>query len=222
MSPVVGALLVDSVVPIIAATVPHAVKTVGAEDVGELVQDTVVMAAQILDSCEARGKAIIPNSIAFYAISLAKTGRRSYGATRTDAMCPAAQLDGNATIASMDEEIPDEQGEGLTFHDMLAAPVEDPAQQAGRAVDWSALMDDLSDRDLAVLRATVNGDHLDRLAAQLGVSAPRVTQIKRAVGQQIRTRWGETALGDVTRSPLWAGTINAGRERAACRLARAW
>ncbi len=224
MSPATGALLVDRIRPIIQATVPHAVKQVGAEDVGELVQDTVVMAAQILDSCESRGKAIIPNSVAYYAIKLAQTGRRSYGATRTDALCPAAQLDGRSTVASMDEDIPDEQGDGLTFHDMLAAPVEDPAQQAGREVDWAGLMNGLSDHQLAIIRATVNGDQMDMLARQFGVSAPRVTQLKRALGQEIKERWGVTALEDATRSPMWIGTIQAGREQSLCQheRAKAW
>ncbi len=224
MSPVAGALLIDKIWPIIAATVPHAVKPVGAEDHGELIQDTVTMAAQILQSCESRSRPIIPKSVAFYAIQLAKTGRRSYGSTRTDALCPAAQIDGNSTVASLDEVVPDHGEDGDTLHDMLAGPAEDPAQAAGRKLDWAGLMAGMGKRDLAVLEATVNGNQMDRLAAQLGISAPRVTQIKREIGRRIKDRWGADALPNVTRMPLWAGTIKAGREQSLCQheRAKAW
>ncbi len=224
MSPAAGLVLVDQIMPIITATVPHTVKPVGAEDHGEIIQDTLTMAAQMVESCEARGKAVIPNSVAYYAVQLAKTGRRSYGATRTDALCPAAQIDGNSTVASLDEAIPDQGEEGETLHDMLAGPVEDPAQAAGRKLDWNEIMADLSDRDMAILEATVNGDQLNRLAVRMGVSAPRLTQIKREIGRRIKGRWGDDALSDVTRMPLWACTINAGREQSLCQhlRAKAW
>ena len=221
MSPAAGLMLVEKIVPIIEATVPHAVKTVGAEDFGELVQDTVTMAAQMVESCETRGHPIYPNSVAYYAIQHAKTGRRSYGATRTDALCPAAQLDGKSTVASMDEVVSDESEDGLTLHDLLAAPSEDPAQQAGRQIDWAELMVNFTDRELAILKATINGEQLDLLAQQFGVCAARVTLLKREIGRQIRLRWGDSALEDATRAPAWAGSITAVRERAACRHARA-
>ncbi len=221
MSPTAGTLLVDKIWPIIEATVPHTVKPVGAEDHGEIIQDTLTMAAQMLESCEVRARPVIPNSIAYYAISLAKTGRRSYGATRMDALCPAAQIDGNSTVASLDEAVPGQGEDGDTLHDMLAGPAEDPAQQAGRKLDWAGIMATMGDRDMAVLEATLNGDQLNRLAVRMGVSAPRVTQIKREIGQQIKSRWGDDALSDATRAPAWTWAITAGREHEACRHARA-
>jgi hypothetical protein len=221
MSPAAGLLLVDEVVPIIQATVPRSVKRVGAEDFGELVQDTIVMAAQMIESCEARGKPIYPGSVAFYAIQHAKTGRRSYGATRTDALCAAVQLDENVTIASMDEPVAGEHEDEMTLHDMLAGPVEDVAQQAARELDWAALMENLSERDLAILRTTINGERLHVLAQQFGVSQPRLTQLKREIGRQIQLRWGPTVLEDIARHPAWCAAIHAKHERQACRYERA-
>ena len=222
MSPAAGLLLVNEIMPIIQAAVWRSVRCVGAEDSAELVQDTVVTAAQMVESCETRGKPIYPGSVAYYAIQHAKSGRRSTGATRTDAMCPAAQLDDNVTLASMDEMIVGDEGDGeLSLHEMLAGPTEDPAQQAARELDWSELMDHMGKRDLALLRTTINGDRLDVLARQFGVSAPRITQMKREIGEQIRLRWGATVLEDVTRAPVWAGSIHASHERQACRNARA-
>ncbi len=47
-----GMLLVDKIMPIIAATVPRVAKPVGAEDARELVQDTLASAAQMVESAE--------------------------------------------------------------------------------------------------------------------------------------------------------------------------
>ena len=222
MSPYCGEILVGSVGPIIAATVHRAIKPVGSETFEELVQDGMAIAAGMLDSAERRGQPLLAKSTAYYALQQLKTGRRSTGATRTDAMCPAAQLDDNVTVASMDEVVPGDEGDGeLSLHELLAAPAEDPAHQAARELDWSELMGDMSERDIALLRTTINGDSLGLLAQQFGVSAPRITQIKREIGEQIRLRWGKTALADVARAPAWAGSINAAHERQACRHARA-
>jgi DNA-directed RNA polymerase sigma subunit (sigma70/sigma32) len=91
----------------------------------------------------------------------------------------------------MDEAVETEDGDALSLHELLAAPAEDPAQQAARELDWSELMEDMDERDLALLRTTINGESLDLLARQFGVSAPRITQIKREIGEQIRLRWGD-------------------------------
>ena len=106
MSPATARMLIEQVLPRIKSAVPNSVKRVGCEDVDELIQDTAAQAAYALESCENRGVPIYPASVAYYAVQRAKSGRRSYGATRTEAMCPACQLDGNSTLASMDEHLP--------------------------------------------------------------------------------------------------------------------
>jgi hypothetical protein len=181
----------------------------------------MAIAAGMLDSAERRGQPLLAKSTAYYALQQLKHGRRSTGATRTDAMCPAAQLDERVTVASMDDAVETEHGDELTLHDLLASPAEDVAQCAARELDWDELMEDLSVRDIALLRTTVNGERLDLLARQFGVSAPRLTQLKREIGQQIRLRWGSAVLEDVARKPAWAGSVNASHERQACRHQRA-
>ena len=222
MSPATAKMLTDEILPRIQSAVPRCVKTVGSEDCDELVQDATATAAQMLESCEVNGKPIYPASVAYYAIQRGKSGRRSYGATRTDVLCASAQLDGNVTLSSMDEDIPtDDEGDGLTLHDVLGNNEEDPAQQAARQIDWGELMADLDDRKLAILRATADGGKLDELAKQFGVSAPRVTQLKHELGRQVKARWGEDALADAMCAPTWHACINAKREQALCRHERA-
>ena len=131
------------------------------------------------------------------------------------------QLDENVILSSMDEDVPGEQGDDLTMHDLLAAPAEDPSQQAAREIDWAELLEDFNARDIAVLQATVNGDRMDRLAAQFGVSSARLSQLKRELGEQVKLRWGDEALADAVRTPGWNGSIHAVREKHACQHERA-
>jgi hypothetical protein len=221
MSPYAGQILVSQILPIISATVPRVVRTVGSEDARELVQDTVAAAAKSVDSCERRGKPIIPNSIAYYAIQRAKHGRRAYSATRTDAMCPAAQIDHAVSIDSLDETVLDSVNDEMTLHDLLASRDEDPSQIAARELDWKELLEDFNERDIAVLQCTVNGGRMDELAALSGVSPARLSQLKRQLGRQVKLRWGEQALENALRVPAWNGSLNAVREKHACKYEKA-
>lgn len=222
MTAYAGALLVREIMPIITATVPRAVKPVGSETFDELVQDVTATAAKMVDSCESRGKKIIPNSIAYYAVQQSKNGRRSYSASRMDALCPSAQLDQTVALDYMDDDGTDlDSGEGLSLHDVLASPDEDPAQRAAREIDWSELLEDFNERDVAVLQCTVNGDRLDALAVQFGVSSARLSQLKRELGKQVKLRWGPDALENAVRIPAWHGNVNAAREHQACQHERA-
>ena len=222
MSPSAGFVPINQIVPIIEATVPRVVQMIGSENHQELVQDTIASAAKMVESCEVRGKKIIPNSIAYYAIQQSKHGRRSYAATRADALCPAAQLDTTVTLEYLDDDGVDvEDPEGSTLHDVLASREEDPSQKAAREIDWAELLEDFNERDIAVLQCTVNGGRLDKLAAQFGVSSARLCQLKRELGKQVKLRWGEDALENAMRIPAWNGSVNATRERSACQHERA-
>jgi len=221
MSPYACRLLVDEIMPILAGTVPMAVKPVGSENREELVQDTLVSAAMMLDRAERAGKPLYPKSMAYYAIQRAKTGRRSYGASRTDVLAPATQLDNHAQLDYLDAPVATgEHGleDGCELHDVLAGKYEDPAQQAARELDWAELLLDLNERDIALLRCTAQGGKLTALARKYGVSSARLSQLKRELGTQVKMRWGEEALADALREPAWrCGTIRAQHERDACR-----
>jgi len=216
MSPSAGLLLVNQIMPLIQAAVPRTVRRVDAEDVGELIQDTVAQAAQMLDACEAKGSPIYPGSLAFYAVQHAKTGRRSYKSSRLDALHPGARLDGKISLHSMDEPLTGNTEDALSLHDLLSFPSEDPAQQAGREIDWGSLLEDLSERETAILHNTVSGDSLSSRAKQFNVSSAMISKLKREVGRKVKARWGDDILKEIICQPLWAATTNAHREQAAC------
>ncbi len=223
MSPAAGLLLIDKVLPILTATVPRAVKPTGSEDAQELLQDTLATAAAMLDSSERAGKPLIPASIAYYAIQTAKIGRRSTYAGVTDALSPAAQIQRGVVLNSMDESAPiaDENNEGLNLHEMLAGPGEDPAQQAGRALDWQDLTRSLGPRDTDILMAVAGQGSRRNVAMKYGVSTQRISQNIREIGDKVRATWGVNSVADVLADPLWLGSLRTRREADVCQAERA-
>src|SRR5450759_5372872 len=155
MSPYAGSLLLQ-IMPLIKATVMRTIKPVGCEDHEEIVQDATAMAADMLDSSERNGKALIPKSVAFYAVQAAKSGRRSTYGERSDAFSSAAHKDGRAVLVSMDEplEIGDDK---TTLGDMLADKHDDPATLGARNMDWDELMGKLDDRSVDIINGMAQG-----------------------------------------------------------------
>jgi DNA-binding CsgD family transcriptional regulator len=223
MSPVAGALLVNKIMPIIMAMVPQVVKPVEPDDTEELVQDTVAQAARMLHSAEEQGKTVHPSGIAYFAIQRAKSGRRSTGGGRVDALCPAARLDGHVAISYLDAELPcgHEDDGSMSLHDVLAAPQEDPAQEAARSLDWGALMGTLDSRERSLVRALVKGDKQQALARRFGVNPATITQLKRKLARRVREQWGEDVFTDIACKPRWHASLAVNTERDAARHNRA-
>ena len=218
-----GVVLVSQVMPILAGAIARgAVQPVGAEDIPELTSEGCALAAAALESLESRDKQVAANSVAFYALQRLKSGRRSCGGGATDVMSAGAALCGRARLASMDEPAGrDDAGEGgMTLHELLAAQEEGPDEIAARDLDWAELAAGLGPKQLGVVRGVARGESGMTMAAALGVSSPRITQIKGEVAGQIRSRWGEGCIAASCRPPAWRRDINAGRERRAARYAR--
>ena len=211
MSPQAGMLLLDVIQPMLIAVVPQVVKTTGAEDASELVQDGMCMAAQAIEMLENRGKDLMPRSVAFYTIQRLKSGRRSQYAGRMDVMCPGAMLDEKVELADMDATARVESGEELTFGDMLASDDEDAATLAARDIDWAMIEPFLTTRELKVLHALTEGRGTNEIAAANAVSAPAVTQAKRRIGRKISARWGDSVVREVGRVPAWRAGLRAAR-----------
>jgi hypothetical protein len=76
-----GEMLCTEVVPRIRSIVPAAVIPIGAEDADELIQDTIAHAAAMLRSAEGAGKTVTGSTVAYFAIKLTRTGRRSTGSS---------------------------------------------------------------------------------------------------------------------------------------------
>jgi hypothetical protein len=132
-----GEVLCTEVVPRIRSAIPTAVIPVGTEDPDELIQDTIATAAVLLHSAETAGKKVTPGNVAYYAVKLTRSVRRSTGSSATDVMHPGTQLSGRTCLTSLDEPVGfDEAGDPITLADIFANDQEDPGTLAGRNVVW--------------------------------------------------------------------------------------
>lgn len=205
MSPAVQHLFLSRIAPILVAAVPRVVVPVGAEDADELVQDALVTACKAVRQLEQTGKRIIPRSVAYYTLQRLKSGRRSTGAGRTDVMSPGCQLDGNASLASLEDpvHVSDEHNEDFSLGDLLAGRKDDPSQVAVRNTDWKEFMALLDAPQRYIVRATAEGESCMSQAAQLRVSPSAITQRKDTIAKRARALWGDGVLADVQVLPLW-------------------
>ena len=222
MSPQAGEILVQQIAPRIRAAVPGCARPVGAEDHEELVQDCIALAAQMLHRVEEIGKVVTPGNIAYYAILHTKSGRRSYGAGRTDAMSPGAQLDATSSVLSLEEEVgyDPETDEAILLGDLLAGNHEDPSMAAARNADWESFIDTHDDRYGVVLKGIAEGRTARETAAANGPGFTRIYQLQNRLAEDVREYMGAEAIADCLCRPPWVATVVAEREKVACRAER--
>jgi hypothetical protein len=212
--------LVNQILPRIRGTVPRSVRPVGAEDAEELVQDTVAMAAKLLDRNEATGKPMFPSSIAYYSIQHAKSGRRFVtGAGSSDVMSPRTQLEGHSAVSSFDDPIAFDEftGEPLTLTEMISGDREDPSTVAARSIDWEAFLATQSPRGCKVVQLLAEGCNALQTARTMKLAPWQVYAERDKVAKALRAHMGERILDDIHVPPLWHGNLNCSKERLACR-----
>jgi hypothetical protein len=215
-------MLIQEVAPRLRHIIPNAVKPVGAEDAEELVQDALVVAAQMLHNLEARGKEVTPGNVCYYVTLHMRSGRRSYGSGRTDAMSPGGQLDGKSCVLSFEEPagIDPETGEEIPLGELLSGHGDDPAMSASRNVDWEAFLDTHDPKYTGIVCELASGGNALEMARQSRRSYSTVRQLKARLEADLREYMGEQAIADSARIPTWRGNILADHEKAACRADR--
>jgi hypothetical protein len=222
MSPQAGFILLNEIVPRLKSAIPSSVSFVGCEDAEELIADATCIAAKILDSVEARGRAATPGNIAYFATKLTRQGRRSTGQRRHDPLDPMAQLSGRCRLVSLDAPLAgDTEGEeNMCLHDALAAKTEDPAMTAARRLDWDRLTSFLDALAREVLHCLMQDQDLTTLVPKLKRSRSSLQSDKTRLARLVREHLGEDVLARVQEQPGWRDSIEASRERAACRHER--
>jgi hypothetical protein len=217
-------ILVSRIMPLIAAAVAHgAVRSTGCEDVEELVAEGRALAAKALDSAERRGKAVPPQSVAFYAIENLKQGRRSGYAGKADVMSAAATVSGRVNIRSLDEPMAadgDDPDQDMTLHDVLAGSVEDVDVAVARTLDWDLVLRRLDARNKTVVTAMAAGYGTGEIAARIKVSPSRVCQLKKAVAGYVVDAWGTNGIAEASTTSAWRAGLRAVDERRAVRYER--
>jgi hypothetical protein len=222
MSPQAGFILLHEIVPRLRAAISNSVCFVGSEDAEELIQDTVATAAKMLHSVEARGKAVTPGNICYYAVKLTRQGRRSTGQRKSDPLDPMAQLNGSCSLVSLDAPLSSETDgeEGMCLHDALASRSADPSQEAAKRLDWDTLLSFLDATAREVLLCLLRSEDLTTLVPKLQRSRSSLQGDKMRLAELVREHLGEDILARVQEQPRWRDNVQASRERSACRYDR--
>jgi DNA-binding NarL/FixJ family response regulator len=224
MSPEAGWLLVDQIVPRLRAVIPRSVLTVGSEDHEELVQDATCLAARIMHNGEQKCKRVPHSSAAYYAIQHCKSGRRAVGHSSVDALGSATQLQGKSRLESMEEVVAvneESGGEIYLLHDVLSDDADDPSVAVARKLDWEEFCSDLPARERAVVEFLIEGKSGSAIARKLKTTDSRIQTIKRHLAKAIIEFMGPEILQEIQRLPAWKNSINASKERLACKHERA-
>ena len=204
------------------SAIPRNVNQIGSEDAEELIQDSICMAAKLLDNAEKANKQVTAGNIAYYTILHMKSGRRSYGASTIDVCGTGTQLNGNSTLSSFDEpanEVSD-LGEEFTVNDVLSFDDEDPGEKAARKIDWDAFLVGLSDREKAVIEGLLAGYNGSEIARRFGLDPSTIQYFKTRLAVKILEFMGPDILVEIRRCPGWRNNLNASRERLACKSLR--
>jgi FixJ family two-component response regulator len=104
--------------------------------------------------------------------------------------------------------------------DVLSSDQEDPGTQAARRIDWQAFMAGLSARDQAIIQFLIEGTGGSAIARKLRVCPSTIQLRKRSLAKAIIEFMGDDILIEVRRLPRWKDSINASRERLACKHER--
>ena len=219
MSPAASAVLMEQIVPRLKTIVPY-IKTVGSEDHAELLQDGICMAAKMLHDLELRGKVVTAGNVTYYIALHLKSGRRSYGCGRTDAMFSSTQLDGKATVLSMETEVgwDPETMEPIRLGEFLSCPQDDPSMAAGRNLDWEQFLASHDYRYGEVVKNIVHEKTARDEANECGVHYHKARSVRYKLAGELLEFMGLSAMADSTKKPVWWGDLNAEREKAACRV----
>jgi hypothetical protein len=221
MTPENEQLLVQEIAPRIRSSVGHSVPQVGADDLGELVQDGIVIAASLLASAEVRGKQVSAGNLSYYAVKLVRQGRRSTGQSTTDALSPRTQITGRCRVESLDQPLGGEvEGDDLCLHDVLAAGSADPSQEAAQRLDWDELVSFLDAMARQVLDCLMAGEDLTTLVPRLQRSRSSLQLDKLRLAALVKEHLGQDILHQVQEQPRWQDNLQARRERRACRYER--
>jgi hypothetical protein len=164
---------------------------------------------------------VAAKSVAYFAVKLTRSGRRSTGSSATDVMHPGTQLVGRARMVSFDEPLGfDEAGESITLADVFDNRQDDPSMSAARNLDWETFIGKQTRRGRRLLAVVAEGSTLRHGARLLGLSDSGIQLEKKKLALALAEFMGANILAEVNRQPLWRSNIMAGRERQACRAAR--
>jgi hypothetical protein len=221
MSPVLGTMLVNEVVPRLKAAA-RSVPKIGADDDQEIVADMTVQAARTMTSAEKAGRKFGPGNIAYFATRAARSGRRAGYSGRQDVLCPAAQLDGRVRHDHLDGDpdgrtLIDESGDGsLGLHEIVwSGEAADPAEDAARNLDWDSFIAEHPARYGVAIEVLAGGGTMRDAAKRIGICDSSASTLRRRIAADLVLFFGRDVIARLMAGirPGWQSDLQAGRER---------
>jgi hypothetical protein len=233
MSPTLGTMLVDDVIPRLRANV-RSVPAVGHEDSEEILADMTANAAKMMVSAEKSGKRFTAGNIAHYASCAARSGRRSTWSGRMDVMSPGAQLDGNVRYEHLDgdpggedrQSGPDGSDAPDGLHETIWAGIHavpaDPADEAARNIDWQEFLSSHHPRYRIVITILARGGTMREAGRCFGISDTAASSLKRRLANDLLEHFGDEVIHRLLHGtrPGWEPDLRASRGRHACHVER--
>ena len=227
MSPMLNEMLVTEVVPRLRATA-RSIPKIGHEDDEEILQETTLMAARMMESAEKAGRKFVAGNMVHYATKVARSGRRSHYSGRSDVFSPGCQIDGKARHESLDEEIDFGSGETGVRHEVIATrgyqgQESDPAEEAARNLDWESFLASHSPRHRIAILVLVRGGTMREAGKLCGLRDSAALLLKRRIAADLVAFFGEDVIRrllDGTR-PRWESDLRMSRERHLCHVSAA-
>lgn len=163
----------------------------------DAVAEAVAQAWQNHLHCTLSGKSPGAPSIAYYAVKNVKAGRRLAGTSSTDVHSAKCQMMGRATVAHTGSH-------AAEFGDGPTAPLIDhstwmrPFHRTRVEMDYPDFLEqeEVTDQEQVVFSMLAEGRMGKEIAAELDVSQPRVSQIKKSLSRKLIEFFGPQIYPD--------------------------
>ncbi len=181
----------------------------------EAVQETIALAWLNYSNARPKGKTLNASTLIHYAALSVASGRKFAGSSSTDVLSEETQIKGRATVEHF--------GKPPANSDDLGKPVEydgawgkyqdalinrrqweRPFEHVRIKLDYQAFFNrgEASEDEKSVFRMLSKGFTTSDMADQIGVSSPRICQLKNSLGRKLKNFFGQSMRSPLMKRPL--------------------
>jgi len=198
----------------------HSIPKVQSEDDLDLIQDTTLMAARMMEAAEKAGQKYTAGNMAYYAVKAARSGRRSHFTGKCDVMSARCQFLKMSRLEDLDAEVEFETGDTGTMHDVVGSygyqgQESDVAEEAARNVDWASFLASHPPRHRVAIEVLLEGGTMREAGKRCGIGDSAALLLKRRIASDLIEYFGEDEIRRLLDGikPGWASDLQMSRAR---------